>query len=267
MQRTDGLYGLFIIRPKSIAAEKTLLGYDHELTPFIISDWYHRDVFNLQLGVTQALPIAFHWANNPQTLLINGKGIYNISDLPHTYGLFCQPAFCPERLVWNVVQGNRYRLRVLSSTSMVYQTFRIVGHKMTVVEVEGNYVEPVVVDYLNVNNAQSYSVIIHANKKIGNYWMTAWSRFREPVPPFPPYFDGTPAPPPSGAVLRYIGAPLTLPSAQPPAGVIATEDRNFSIAQERTILARAGTEKVGCEQLLLRLPPHPAPAGGVLRHL
>ena len=75
------------------------------------------------------------------TGLINGKGPEQ-----NWTGLF-QP-------------GERVRLRLINSSAMTYFDVRLPGLKMTVVQADGNNVQPVTVDELRIGVAETYDVIV-----------------------------------------------------------------------------------------------------------
>lgn len=75
------------------------------------------------------------------TPLINGK-----STVQNWTGLF-EP-------------GERVRLRIINSSAMAYFDIRIPGLKMTVVQADGNNVQPVTVDELRIAVAETYDVIV-----------------------------------------------------------------------------------------------------------
>ena len=75
--------------------------------------------------------------------------------------------------------------------------FTIDGHRMTIIEVDGNEVEPVEVDSIFILPGQRYSVVVTANKSIGNYWVRSLNDQLITT------FDGGQG----MAILRYEGAP------------------------------------------------------------
>lgn len=79
--------------------------------------------------------------------------------------------------------------------------FSIDGHNLTVIEVDGNYVEPYTVDSIQVHAAQRYSFILHAHQRVDNYWIHA-------VP-------NQPIEASTRAILRYTDAPAQLPRDKP----------------------------------------------------
>ncbi|KAF8969186.1 laccase [Flammula alnicola] len=75
--------------------------------------------------------------------------------------------------VVNVVKGKRYRFRLVSISCDPNFTFSIDGHSLTVIEADGENVEPLVVDSIQIFAAQRYSFVLNANQSIGNYWIRA----------------------------------------------------------------------------------------------
>jgi CopA family copper-resistance protein len=57
--------------------------------------------------------------------------------------------------------GERVRLRFINSSAMTYFDIRIPGLKMTVVQADGNNVQPVPVDEFRIAVAETYDVVIH----------------------------------------------------------------------------------------------------------
>ncbi len=80
----------------------------------------------------------------PDSGLINGKGRYEGG--PNT----------PWH-VFNVVQGQRYRFRVINQSAFAQFRFAIQGHKMIIIEADGILHEPVVVDSFDIYAGQRYT--------------------------------------------------------------------------------------------------------------
>ena len=57
--------------------------------------------------------------------------------------------------------GERVRLRFINSSAMAYFDIRVPGLKMTVVQADGNNVQPVTVDEFRIAVAETYDVIVH----------------------------------------------------------------------------------------------------------
>ncbi|KIK22215.1 laccase [Pisolithus microcarpus 441] len=178
-QYCDGLRGpLVIYDPHDPYAY--MYDVDDESTVIVLSDWYH--VLSPQM---------YTGPFNPSSTLINGLGRYSNG-----------PA-SPLAVV-NVTQGKRYRFRLVGASCDPWFNFTIDGHPMTVIEADGNLVDPVVVDSIPVYAGQRYSVVVTANQTVGNYWIRALSNHPNQT------FEGGQ----SSAIFRYEGAPDQDPTSQ-----------------------------------------------------
>jgi L-ascorbate oxidase len=103
------------------------------------------------------------------------------------------------------------------------------GHNMTVVEADGSYVEPFVVENLFIYSGETYSVLIKADQEPSrNYWMTT-----NVVSRLPNTTAGL-------AILNYYpNHPRRSPSTVPPAGPM-WNDTAPRLAQSQSIKARQG---------------------------
>lgn len=123
-----------------------------------LADWYH--------SAAPALQAEYFSPSNsggqepvPDSGLINGVGRYNNG--PTNIA----------RAVVNVVQGQRYRLRVINISGFAQFQFSIEGHRMTIIEADGIPHEPLTVDSFNIFVAQRYFLIhLHATG-------TDWTRY------------------------------------------------------------------------------------------
>ncbi|EMS54718.1 L-ascorbate oxidase [Triticum urartu] len=179
MQRAAGLYGSLIVDVAD--GEEEPFKYDGELN-LLLSDWYHDSIYNQMVGLSSS---PMRWIGEPQSLLINGRGQFNCSlAAAHTPGTkqctaggnrHCAPVILP-------VQPNKtYRLRIASTTSLASLNLAIGNHKLTVVEADGNYVEPFVVDDMDIYSGDSYSVLLTTDQDpSSNYWVSIGVRGRAP---------------------------------------------------------------------------------------
>ncbi len=172
-QEPDGAYGALVIEPK----EREPYSYDREYVVQLtdahphsgdrilrnlkmMPDYYNRKQRTLldffddagEKGLDKALSDRGDWGEmrmmptdiedvHGYTPLINGKG----PDQNWT-GMF--------------KSGERVRLRFINSSAMTYFDLRIPGLKMTVVQADGQNVQPVVVDELRIAVAETYDVIV-----------------------------------------------------------------------------------------------------------
>ena len=95
--------------------------------------------------------------------------------------------------------GERVRLRLINSGAMTYFDVRIPGLKMTVVQADGNNIQPVVVDELRIAVAETYDVIVEPREDRAYQVLaetmdrTGWARAQlapraaTPPAPLPPH--------------------------------------------------------------------------------
>ncbi|KAI0248016.1 laccase [Lactifluus subvellereus] len=181
VQYCDGLRGALVIYDPN-DPHASLYDVDDENTVITLADWYHY---------VSTKPLPGHVFNST---LINGVGRY--SDGPSNVSL----------AVVTVVASLRYRLRLVSISCDPAYDFSIDGHDLTIIEVDGNNVQPLVVDSLRIFAGQRYSVVLNANKSIGNYWIRALPNIEARRS----YTNFT-----NLAILRYFGASDKNPSDDP----------------------------------------------------
>jgi len=177
-QEIEGLYGPLVIEPKGrepyrYDREYTLLLADwHDTKPETVfanlkkqSDYYNRNQRTLgdfiadsnANGFVATLRDRLDWGGMRMTptdiaditgfrFLVNGQ------DAEQNWtGLF-KP-------------GERVRLRIINGSGMSYFDLRIPGLKMTVVQADGNDVQPVTVDELRIAVAETYDVIVQPKEE------------------------------------------------------------------------------------------------------
>ncbi|CAF1329242.1 unnamed protein product, partial [Didymodactylos carnosus] len=145
---------------------RTRYNYTEERT-LLLSDWWHNDRLHLEQGL---LAVPFQWLGEPSAIIINGKTMFNSS---------CETVNGAGYSVINVERGHRYRIRVIGATTLSTLVFGIEKHKLLLIEVDGNYVEPLSVSYLEIASGQRYSFILDTtNQPIKNYYIQASIRWR-----------------------------------------------------------------------------------------
>ncbi|KAI0269346.1 laccase [Gloeopeniophorella convolvens] len=175
-QYCDGLRGVFVIYDLK-DPNRHLYDVDDENTVITLGDWYHY------LSHNGPAISAFN------STLINGVGRFPGG--PNSSSL----------AIVNVEKGKRYRFRVVAMSCDPNFTFSIDGHKLTIIEADGNNVVPHTVDQFTIYAAQRYSVVLNANQPVGNYWIRAL--------PESGTIDGGL----NAAILRYAGGPLADPTS------------------------------------------------------
>jgi len=177
-QEPDGAYGAIIIEPKKRDPFRFDREYVVQLTDAhphsgsrimrnlkMMPDYYNRQQRTFidflkdseEKGFSKALSDYAAWGDmrmmptdiedlQGYTPLINGKG-----PTQNWTGLF-KP-------------GERVRLRFINSSAMTYFDIRIPGLQMTVVQADGNNVQPVTVDEFRIAVAETYDVIVQPKEE------------------------------------------------------------------------------------------------------
>ncbi|GMP80098.1 hypothetical protein CsSME_00035333 [Camellia sinensis var. sinensis] len=121
----------------------------------VLGTWYTFDVnkqLHYDLFVGADLP-------RPSSFVINGQpgGIFNCSSETQ-YRLY-------------VDYGKTYLLRLINAAVSSELFFAIADHNVTVVGMDGNYLEPISTSYLVISPGQTVNALLTANQPLGYYYM------------------------------------------------------------------------------------------------
>ncbi|KAI0246641.1 laccase T2 copper depleted [Lactifluus subvellereus] len=177
-QYCDGLRGPMVIYDPD-DPHANLYDVDNEYTVITLADWYHY------VSKEAGLVALFN------STLINGKGRY--------VGGPSVPL-----AVVNVQRGVRYRLRLISISCDPAYNFSIDDHQLTIIEVDSNNIQPLVVDSLEIFAVPYRRTCfqLNANQRVDNYWIRARPNFEDKN-----YTGFT-----NLAILHYRGAPIQDPT-------------------------------------------------------
>ncbi|PKA51171.1 L-ascorbate oxidase like [Apostasia shenzhenica] len=106
--------------------------------------------------------------------------------------------------IFTMDAGKVYRYRVCNVGLKASLNFRIQGHHLKLVEIDGSHTVQNVYDSLDVHAGQCYSVLVAADQTPGDYFIVASTRFQKN--------DQT-----TTAVVRYAGSNTPAAAALPPA--------------------------------------------------
>lgn len=138
----------------------------------MISEFWHRtntDFEDYLLGPNFAgIPEA-------DSVLINGKTVYNPANR--------SASGCEGYSVISVPAGKTTRLRVIGAQEFRTFGFAIAGHNLTIIEVDGDLVQPFEVSFLEVSPGQRFSVLLHTTKPAADYAITLVRRWAEGIAP------------------------------------------------------------------------------------
>ncbi|KAL1204270.1 L-ascorbate oxidase [Cardamine amara subsp. amara] len=229
MQRSAGLYGSMIIDVAE--GQKERLRYDGEFN-LLLSDWWHESILSQEIGLSSR---PMRWIGEAQSILINGRGQFNcslaaqVSNISLPMCTFKENDQCaPQKL--NVEPNKTYRIRLASTTALASLNLAVQGHKLVVVEADGNYITPFTTDDIDIYSGESYSVLLTTDQDPSqNYWISVGVRGRKPKTP------------PALTILNYVIAPASkLPSSPPPVTPL-WNDFNRSKIFSKKIYAAMGT--------------------------
>ncbi len=175
LQEQLGHYGPLILDP----IEPDPFDYDREYV-LVLSDWtfedpddvlYHlkrwegyynyqkRTVFDLfkdieKKGLKRTLKERLMWAR----MRMNPRDILDVTAATYTYLINGKTAEENPTFLFN--PGEKVRLRFINASATTYFDVRIPGLKMTVVQADGQNVQPVEVDEFRIAVAETYDVIV-----------------------------------------------------------------------------------------------------------
>ncbi|OWM69087.1 hypothetical protein CDL15_Pgr025274 [Punica granatum] len=233
MQRSAGLYGSLIVNLPE--GEREPFHYDREFS-LLLSDWWHQSAHEQEVALASN-PI--RWINEPQSVLINGRGQHNCSLAARFSSSSKAVAQCHFRgdeqcapKILSVLPNKTYQIRLACTTALSSLNFAIGGHKMVVVEADGNYVQPFATDDLDIYSGETYSVLVTTDQDPTlNYWVSVGVRGRRPNTP------------PALTILNYrTTAAIELPKSPPPV-TPQWNDYARSVALSKKVLSRMGTPK------------------------
>ncbi|EYU44359.1 hypothetical protein ABFS82_08G046000 [Erythranthe guttata] len=189
MHRAAGGFGALNIYARSVIS----VPYpkpDGDFT-LLVGDWFKTGHKGLQQTLDSGNPLPF-----PDGILINGRG----------------------RSSFSGDQGKTYMFRVSNIGLSTSFNFRIQGHKLKLVEVEGSHVLQNIYDSLDVHVGQSITILVTLNQSPKDYYIVASTRFTQTV------LTAT-------AVLHYTNSQVPV-SGPTPAG--PTNEIAWSIDQARS---------------------------------
>ncbi|KAF9436682.1 hypothetical protein BGZ76_003283 [Entomortierella beljakovae] len=167
-QYIDGIIGPLIIHSPD---EPHRGKYDEDLI-MMISDHYHTDSGSLVSWFISTESEGVEPV--PDNGLINGRNSFDCksdSDALFPSGLKCTPNAPLSEFEFK--SGLTYRIRIINTGSFADFHFSIDNHTLTVIEADGVDMNPVDVQRIPIHVAQRYSVLVHANQTVGNYWIRA----------------------------------------------------------------------------------------------
>ncbi|KAM4131172.1 hypothetical protein ACJW30_01G157900 [Castanea mollissima] len=72
---------------------------------------------------------------------------------------------------WVVDYGKTYLVRIVNAAMNAELFFAIANHSLTVVGMDGNYVKPIIADYIMISPGQTMNVLLTANQSLSHYYI------------------------------------------------------------------------------------------------
>lgn len=129
----------FVIGPIKVNGPSSV-NYDIDLGPWLLSDWYHADVFGLEwIGETT------HLAAIPESTVLNERGIFECNKANDTR---CLGTGGPLETV--VKRNKKYKIGIVNTSTLLTYTFWIDGHDLTIIATDFVPIKPYVTQAINV---------------------------------------------------------------------------------------------------------------------
>jgi CopA family copper-resistance protein len=177
-QEQSGLYGSIVIEPRAGYAQ----AFDRDYV-VLLSDWsdespetivsnlkFQSDYYNFgqrtvgtffadarEKGLASTVSDRLEWGR----MRMSPTDILDVTGATYTYLVNGKPPTANWTGLFR--PGERVRLRFINGSSMSIFDVRIPGLKLTVVQSDGNDVEPVPVDEFRIGTAETYDVIVQPN--------------------------------------------------------------------------------------------------------
>lgn len=159
-QEQTGVYGPIVIDP----AGPDPVPFDRDFV-VLLSDWTFEDpheVFaNLKMGdeyYSRNRKAGSGLLDEWSRMRMSKTDIADVTGLTYTYLMNGRDALGNWSGLFN--PGERVRLRIINGSAMSFFNVRIPGVTMTVIQADGQYIEPVEVDEFQIGTAETYDVLV-----------------------------------------------------------------------------------------------------------
>ncbi|ORX51982.1 hypothetical protein DM01DRAFT_1391890 [Hesseltinella vesiculosa] len=139
----DTVQGALIVNEKDMPYD-----YEGEFTVHI-SEWWHQPYNERQ---QYYLGPSYTFDPSSDSILLNGHTVHNAS-LPHTHD-------CPGYTTFDVQPNTLYRMRLIGGNTFRTFGFAIKDHDFEIIEVDGELIEPHLIDHLELTPGQRFSALI-----------------------------------------------------------------------------------------------------------
>ena len=172
-QEPDGAYGAIVIEPKKREPFKFDRDYVVQLTDAhphngnrimrnlkLSADYYNRKQETISDFFSDAGKSSFSEALEDRLMWGDMRMLPNDIEDVQGFTPLINGKSSSQNWIGTFTPGERVRLRFINSSAMAYFDIRVPGLKMTVIQADGNNVQPVTVDELRIGVAETYDVIV-----------------------------------------------------------------------------------------------------------
>ena len=172
-QEPDGAYGAIVIEPKKREPFKFDRDYVVQLTDAhphngnrimrnlkLSADYYNRKQETISDFFSDAGKSSFSEALEDRLMWGDMRMLPNDIEDVQGFTPRINGKSSSQNWIGTFTPGERVRLRFINSSAMAYFDIRVPGLKMTVIQADGNNVQPVTVDELRIGVAETYDVIV-----------------------------------------------------------------------------------------------------------
>ncbi|KAF9776417.1 hypothetical protein IL306_005404 [Fusarium sp. DS 682] len=140
--------------------------YDIDIGPIMLSDWYHKEYFDLVEEIMKPNGIGVVLSDSN---LINGKMNFNCSSVTPGDKTPCKSNAGISKFRFK--RGKVHRLRLINPSGEAMQRFSIDGHTMKVIANDFVPVQPYDTKVVTLGVGQRTDVLVKADGKLDSYWM------------------------------------------------------------------------------------------------
>lgn len=175
MQYTDGLYGPIVVHdlaervPPTDGGRVVFLGANYHSYAGELAGMYLAPGSPWDPNLAGVEPLC-------DNFVMNGQGVADCGIASTTYNSSTtykdEPACTGGQMYATTIKpGTALRLRLINHSSYLSYWFSIDSHNLTIVEIDGIEVEPIMSRGVHVNIGQRYSVIVNATEEVGDYYI------------------------------------------------------------------------------------------------
>ncbi|KOC69892.1 Laccase-5 [Habropoda laboriosa] len=159
LNKMDGIHGALIVRdPVETDPSRKYFETDLANHVIIIADWFHEESTERYPGRNAGVT-----GQHPDTFLINGKGQFTDANGTTTN---------TSLEVITVEANKRHRIRLINSFCATCPgQLTVENHNLSVIAIDGNDIEPLVVNSIVSFPGERYDFVINTNQTPGSYWI------------------------------------------------------------------------------------------------